>query len=141
MKLTTAAQFEVVLRLGRLEMSAPSMGIGRQLSYATNPAHVLVVHFVDRDPTTYRCGVTERILDAAKSWLLFPRYGALPNFGLREVNAATAAVEFGIEERRSLAEYLTTRPMEFGKPGLDLYAVAPDGQILVTWDHHTKTKD
>jgi hypothetical protein len=62
----------------------------------------------------------------------------VPALGLVEVNAESVAVEFSRDERQLLAEYLVTRPMVFGVPGLDLYAVASEGQALLTWDHHTQ---
>jgi len=121
-------------------MSDPSVAIGRELSYLDTPVRTVVVQFADDDSSPFRSGVAERVLDIADTWFLFPRHGALPGLGLVEVNPESTAIEFGRDARRSLAEYLVTRSMQFGTPGLDLYAVASDGQALVTWDHHTQNE-
>jgi hypothetical protein len=138
LRLVAAREFEQALRDGGLVKSDPEVGIGRQLHYPKGPARTVVVQFLDGDPTAYRSGVAKRVLDIADTWFLFPRYGALPDFGLLDVNDQSVAVEFGPDARALLAEYLATRPMEFGKSGLDLYAVTKEGQVLVTWDHHTE---
>lgn len=119
-------------------LAEPEAGIGAQLSYLGGPARTVVVQFSTEEPTGFRSEVAERILDVASTWLLFPRYGGLPHFGLGEEDYQWAAVEFGPTERRLLAEYLSTRPMDFASPGLDLYALANDGQVLMIWDHHTE---
>jgi hypothetical protein len=119
-------------------MSDPNLGIGRELSYLDTPARTVVIHFADDASSPFRSAIAERVLDIADAWFLFPRYDALPSLELIEVNAESTAIEFGRDARRSLAEYLATRPMQFGIPGLDLYAVASEGQALITWDHHTQ---
>jgi len=138
MRLVAARDFERTLRDGGLTMADPKAGIGRELHYSGGPARTVVVQFSDKDPIGFRSGVAKRILDIADVWLLFPRHGALPSFGLVELNEDSIAIEFGPEERGSLAEYLATRPMGFDKHGLDLYAIAKDGQALLIWDHHTE---
>jgi len=138
MRIISAQNFELALRSGGLRMSDPNGRIGRELSYLQTPVRTVVVQLADNDPSPFRSGVAERVLGIADTWFLLPRYGVLPGLGLVEVNPESTAIEFGRDERRSLAEYLATRPMKFGTPGLDLYAVASDGQALVTWDHHTQ---
>ena len=138
MNLVTAVQFEQALRAGGLAKSGHEVRIGRELHYPENPARVVVVQLSKTDTTAFRCGVAERVLDVADTWFLFPRYGALPSLGLVEFNDQSVAVRFGNDERRSLAQYLATRPIRPGECDADLYAVASEGQALVTWDHHTE---
>lgn len=138
MNLVAAIQFDQALRAGGLVKSGLEVGIGRELHYPENPARVVVVQFLKTDTNAFRCGVAERVLDVADTWFLFPRYGALPSLGLVEFNDESVAVRFANDERRSLAEYLATRPIRPGELGFDLYAVASEGQALVTWDHHTE---
>jgi hypothetical protein len=138
MRLVAEPEFEQTLRAGGLVKSSPEAGIGGQLHYPEGPARTVVVQFSDGDLAAFRIGVAKRVLDVAETWFLFPRYGSLPDFGLLDEDDQSMAVEFGPDARVLLAEYLATRPMDFAKPGLDLYAVTKDGQVLVTWDHHTE---
>jgi hypothetical protein len=57
--------------------------------------------------------------------------------GLTASRPGLAAVSFSAGDRESLCKYLRTREMTLSSASADLYAVAGNGNTILTWDHHT----
>jgi hypothetical protein len=77
-------------------------------------------------------------LSFEESWLLVARYGPASGLGSFTVQPETEALVFDASERERLCEYLCTRDMALGSVSTDIYLVSADGNVLVTWDHHTE---
>jgi hypothetical protein len=130
-------QLDVLLGRASIRVAAPTLGIGREISYVDTPRRTIVVHFAKSDAVEYVRSVMSRILDADEEWLLLSRYGSVSDLGLLTPASNSAAISFAQAEQPALVEYLCTRPTNAGSISADLYLLSRKGNSLVTWDHHT----
>ncbi len=137
MKAVTEQSYLELLARAGLEVADSRLRIGKQLTYVVHVPRMIVLHLGERDTDTYIRDAVSRVLELGREWLLAPRYGSASDLGLLGDSTPAAAISFGPEERSQLAHYLRTRPMSFDSPARDLYVLSGDGNILVTWDHHT----
>jgi len=112
-------------------------GIGQELSYRSNAPRTIVIHLVEAHSAEYCTDVISRVLDADDEWLLIPRYGSASELGLTDEGGGAGAFLFTAQEKRALATYLCTRPVDLGSISADLYVLGGRGDILLTWDHHS----
>ncbi len=125
--------------LARVNVPAadPGRGIGRELSYRPPPLRVVVIHFGDSDSPEYITRVVSIVLSTRESWVLIPRHCPASALGIHDVSLEAEALAFGLPERERLCAYLCEHDTSLNSASADLYALSADGDVLVTWDHHT----
>jgi len=111
--------------------------IGRELRYHPPARRTVVIHFGREESADYVSQVVSIILSSEESWLLLARYGPASRLGDLTRQPEAEAVVFAPSERERLCMYLCTRDMAMGSVSQDVYLVGADGNVLVTWDHHT----
>jgi len=137
MEAITEQHYRELLTKAELKAADPSGRIGKQLTYSVPVPRMVVLHLAERDAEAYVLDAVLRVLELSGEWLLTPRYGSASDLGLVDKSIPTAAVSFGPSEHPQLGHYLCTRPMSFDSPGIDLYVLSKNGNVLITWDHHT----
>jgi hypothetical protein len=125
--------------LARVNVHAadPERGIGRELSYRPTSPRLVVIHFGDSDSLEYMTRILSIVLSTRESWLLIPRRGPASGLGLSDAALEAEALVFGLPERGRLCAYLCERDKSLSSVSADLYALSADGDVMVTWDHHT----
>ena len=118
----------------------PHLNIGRQLTYRTSPRRIIVIHFGPADSLDYIARVVSTVLSSQDSWLLIPRYGPTSKLALSTAFPKAEALSFDVADRGQLCNYLCTRDMNIGSVSSDLYVVSGDGNVIITWDHHTQAE-
>ena len=121
-----------------IEAALPERHIGRELSYRPPARRTIVVHFGPNDSAGYVSGIVSLLLASEESWLLVPRYGAASQLGDFTTDDEAEALLFDPSERERLCRYVCTRDMALGSASQDIYLVSADGNVLITWDHHTE---
>jgi hypothetical protein len=137
MRAIAAEQLDQLLSRAAIRVAAPTMRVGRELTFREDPRRTVIVHFAEAEPLEYVRSVTSRILDLSEEWLLLSRYGSVSDLGLLPASPDMLAISFARSERPKLVEYLCTRPADIGSASTDLYVLGDSGDTLVTWDHHT----
>ena len=133
------SQTQLQALLARVNIVPPERrpGTGRELRHAQPARRTLVIHFGEADPPEYISGVLSIVLSSHDSWLLVPRHGPASKLGIPMTVPEAEALAFGLAERNELCSYLCQRDMSLGSVSSDLYALSADGNIILTWDHHT----
>ena len=114
----------------------PERGIGRELTYRPSPRRCVVIHFGDSDSLGYITRIVSLVLSTRESWVLIPRRGPASKLGIADLPEAEA-LAFGPSEVERLCTYLCQREQTLSAVSADLYVLSPDGDVMVTWDHHT----
>jgi hypothetical protein len=109
-----------VLTDAGISVSAPSHGIGRELSYTKPPLRTVLVHFGELNAIDYVLSIVDVVLQAEAEWLLIPRYDDALHLGVMEGENIFGAILFRAPEGKVLTDYLCTRPMEIGRITSDL---------------------
>jgi len=125
--------------LARVKVPAADsgLGIGRELTYRPLPLRVLVIHFGDSDSPEYITRIVSIVLSTRESWVLIPRHCPASGLGIPDVIPEAEALAFGLPERERLCAYLCEHDTSLSSASSDLYALSADGDVMVTWDHHT----
>jgi len=121
-----------------IEAAAPERHIGRELIYRPPARRTIVVHFGPNDSAVYVSAVVSLLLASQESWLLVGRYGPASQLGDLTTDAGAEALVFDATERERLCRYVCARDMRMSSASQDIYLVSADGNVLVTWDHHTE---
>jgi hypothetical protein len=121
-----------------IEVASPSLSIGRQLNFRTNPRRTVVVRFAEDESLEYLRAVTSRVLELDQKWVLLTRYGSAADLKLYPSKLPLGGIAFDASEQRDLSEYLCTRTANAGTIEADLYVLSRKGSALVTWDHYTR---
>jgi hypothetical protein len=129
-------QLHEVLARVKVHAADPERGIGRELTYRPSPLRALVIHFGESDSPDYVTRVLSIVLSSRESWLLIPRRGPASGLGISDVLEAEA-LAFGPSERGRLCAYLCERDTSLSSAAADLYVLSADGDVMITWDHHT----
>src|SRR5262245_28181566 len=131
------AQLDNFFATTAISVAKQKVGVGRELSFRPSPRRTVVIHLGTSDPTTYVSCIVSIVLASQASWLLLPRHGRAPQLGIPEVDPETEALVFDAAERDQLCSYLCQRDQSLGSVSSDIYAVSCNGNVIVTWDHHT----
>ena len=137
MKTLTQAELQGFLAHAAITAAGPERGIGRELSSRQPARRTVVIHFGADDPADYITRVVSILLSMEDSWVLVGRYGSAAQLGALTTTIEAEALMFDSSERESLAAYLCTRDTKLDSRSADIYLVGPDGNVIVTWDHHT----
>jgi hypothetical protein len=130
-------QLHELLARVKVHAADPERGIGRELTYRPPSLRAVVIHFGDADPPEYVTRVLSIVLSTRESWLLIPRRGPASGLGISDVGLEAEAFAFAASERGRLCTYLCERDTSLSSVSADLYALSGDGDVLITWDHHT----
>ena len=138
MNTLTLAELHQFLASVALNIAAPERGVGRELSYRPSALRTVVIHFGPDDSSDYVREVVSILLSFDDSWLLMARHGSASQLGDLTTQDDAEALTFASAERHRLCDYLCTREMRLGSVSQDVYVLSEDGNMLVTWDHHTE---
>jgi hypothetical protein len=130
-------EVDQILSAAAIEVAAPSVGIGRQLTFVNTARRTIVVRFAEDEPLQYLLAVTACVLEGDRKCVLLTRYGSAADLDLYNTKLPLGGIVFDATEQKELAEYLCTRATEASSPEADLYVLSGKGTALVTWDHHT----
>jgi hypothetical protein len=111
-------------------------GSGRALQYGARVARTIVVQLVADDFPDHARAVLHTILGSADSWVLIARYGHVPIDLLLATHAPVSAVTFAAAEADHVAAFLASHGPPTVSGGNDVYLIARDGRMFLTWDHH-----
>jgi len=129
-------EMQSVFDIAGIEVADPKTGIGRRLSLLNGPLRTVVVHFIETDPSLYISNVLAILLSVADRWLLFPRYGAVPQLVSGVGDRESASVLFEGAEKGQLVSILTQLSDNNQLIDFDVYLLAQNGNVLAAWDHH-----
>jgi hypothetical protein len=138
MKTLTQAELQGFLAEAAIVAAGPELRVGREVSYHPPARRTVVIQFARKDSAGYVSGVVSILLSSEESWLLVARYGPASQLGALTTEPEAEALVFAPSERDRLCAYLCTRDMAMGSVSQDIYLVGGDGNVLVTWDHHTE---
>jgi hypothetical protein len=137
MKSVTATRLHELLARAQIDVSADTANVGKELIYRSGPHRTIVIHLGETDSREYCIELFTRVLALDADWLLLTRYGSVADLGLMPDVEDAAALEFSGSERAALATYLCTRSTRLSSISADLYVLDSNGEVLVTWDHHS----
>jgi hypothetical protein len=120
-----------------IAVADPRLGIGRELCHRQPPRRRLVIHFGPCETQEYISRVLSIVLSVRDVWLLLPRHGPASLLRMPEITNYAEAITFGPAERDRLCTFLCERDKSIGSVSSDLYSVSQDGDVIITWDHHT----
>jgi hypothetical protein len=125
------------LKRRRSWLPAQTFALGVNSGITHRRAEQLSFTSDQRIPTGYVSGVVSIRLSSEESWLLVARYGPASRLGALTIQADAEALVFDASERERLCAFLCTRDMTMGSVSQEIYLLSADGNVLVTWDHHT----
>jgi hypothetical protein len=118
------SEFAEICNRAGIVIADPSLGIGSELTYRDDPAHTIVIHFLESDfPEIWKITMGG-ILKLEPQWILVNRHGVF------------RARQFSENEVDSLIDLMVESYPKISREGDDQYLVGKGGKILISYDHH-----
>jgi hypothetical protein len=118
------SEFAEICHRAGIVTADPSLGIGRELTYRDDPAHTIVIHFLESDFPETRKVTMGSILKIEPQWILVNRHGVF------------RARQFSVNEVDSLIDLMVESYPKISREGDDQYLVGKEGKILISYGHH-----
>lgn len=116
-------EFSEICDRAGIKISAPSLGIGRELTYLSGARRTIIVHFAESDFPDFWKKSLFNIFSLKPSWILINRYGDFD--GQR----------FLTTELDHFVKVLAEKYIVVSQTYDDLYIVSDDGQMIVSYSH------
>jgi hypothetical protein len=116
-------EFSEICDSAGIKIPAPSLGIGRELTYLSGARRTIIVHFAQSDfPGVWKNSVF-KILSLKPSWILINRFGDFEG------------QKFLTTELDNFVDVLAEKYIAVSKTYDDLYIVSDDGQMIISYSH------